>query len=81
MINDFYQEHNEIVKQKSSSLLYNPGTCYLKIMQFYQDEKNISEGKNTMEKWEKFMPKYFTENIEMNVKVYDKENLFYDISK
>lgn len=63
-------------------LLVNPGTTYLKIMQYYAEEKLINEKNlpNKLENWEKFISKYFAENVDMSVKVFDKDDLFYEIS-
>jgi hypothetical protein len=62
--------------------LNHPGSAYLRVMQYYQEEKewNISH-ENTTENWEKFLSQYFAENIEMNIKLFHKEKLYYEISK
>ena len=66
----------------SNEFLNNPGTTYLRVIQFYQEEKkwNIRHP-NTTENWEKFISQYFSENTEINIKYYNKEKLYNEISK
>jgi hypothetical protein len=68
--------------KESLEMLCNPGSAYLKIMQYYQEEKVWNTAnQNSSEIWEKFIAQYFSENSEMSIKIHDKENFFYEISK
>ena len=63
-------------------MLSNPGSAYLKIMQYYQEEKKWNSlNTNSTENWEKFLSQYFAENAEMTIKIYNNEKLNYEISK
>jgi hypothetical protein len=77
-----YNKKDEIVSEVSEvdELLVNPGSAYLKIMQYYTEEKMLNKVPNKIENWEKFIPKYFSEKVEMTIKVFDKDDLFYEIS-
>jgi Fic family protein len=66
--------------KEESSMLYNPGSAYLRIMQYYSEEKNYNKIPNTIKNWEIFIEKYFCDNVEMNIKILDKEKIFYEIS-
>ena len=69
-------------KMESLEMLSNPGSAYLKIMQYYQEEKIWNTlNQNTTENWEKFLSQYFSENAEMTIKIFEKENSYTEISK
>ena len=77
------QEDCLIKKEKiySKEFLNNPGTTYLRVLQFYQEEKKWNMRRlNTLENWEKFISQYFSENTEINIKYYDKDEVSYEIS-
>ena len=63
---------NENIKI-SHEMLSNPGSAYLKIMQYYQEEKIWNTlYPNSTENWEKFLSQYFAENSEMSIKISEK---------
>lgn len=68
-------------KDEINTKLVSPGTAYLRIMQYYTEEKEYNKLPNSFQTWENFIEKYFSEDVEMTVKVYDKDDLFYEISK
>ena len=63
-------------------MIVNPGSAYLKLMQYYFEEKklNFLEGNIKIEIWEKFCSQFFAPNVEMNIKIFEKDSLFYEIS-
>lgn len=80
IIDDCYSQREK--SKESVKMLGNPGSAYLKIMQYYQEEKIWNTiNSNSTENWEKFLSQYFSENGEMSIKIHDKENIFYEISK
>jgi hypothetical protein len=70
-------------KPKNYDMLANPGSAYLKIMQYYSEEKmlNLQSGTKNLETWEKFCGRHFAPNLDMTVKVFEKDSLFYEISR
>jgi hypothetical protein len=81
MIVDDGLYETEMMEIKKYENLINPGSAYLRIMQYYSEEKTFNRFPNKIEVWENFICKYFSESVEMNIRVFDKDNLFYEISK
>ena len=80
IIEDSYSQIEK--KRESLEMLSNPGSAYLKIMQYYQEEKIWNTlNQNTTENWEKFLSQYFAENAEMTIKIFEKENSYTEIRK
>jgi hypothetical protein len=80
IIEDSYSQIEK--KRESLAMLSNPGSAYLKIMQYYQEEKIWNTlNQNTTENWEKFLSQYFSENAEMTIKIFEKENSYSEIRK
>ena len=80
IIDDSYSQIEK--KRESLEMLSNPGSAYLKIMQYYQEEKIWNTlNQNTTENWEKFLSQYFSENGEMTIKIFEKENSYTEIRK
>jgi hypothetical protein len=80
IVDEIFFESNG--KSINNEMLSHPGSAYLKIMQYYSEEKilNLQSRSNNLETWEKFCSKHFAPNLEMNVKVFEKDTLFYEIS-
>lgn len=77
VIEEFF---NSTQKSEKFEQLSNPGSALLRIMQYHNEEKELNKIPNKMATWQKFVSKYFSENIQMSVKMCDKEDLFYEIS-
>lgn len=69
--------------EKNLEYLLNPGTGYLTLMEYYCDEKilNSQGGIHKIDVWEKFISRHFSNNVVLNVKIFEKDDLFYEISK
>jgi hypothetical protein len=69
--------------KENYEMLVNPGIAYLKMMQYYADEKLISENQETNNAvgWEKFISEQFSENCEMCVELYTDNKKLYELSK
>lgn len=74
---DFYN----LTESEKPKMISNPGSAYLKIMQYYSEEKSLYNTPNSIEKWEIFSNRFFSNNITLFIEFYDKGNLFYEISK
>lgn len=57
----------------------DPGMGFLKIMQYYSEEKELVNKPNTIKVWEKFIEKYFSSKIEMEIKIFENQILFHKI--
>lgn len=82
MITDEMYVDSTYETEKISKLI-NPGSAYLRIMQYYAEEKMMNDKRQveTMDIWEKFISKYFSENVEMKIELFEKDKMFYEISK
>jgi hypothetical protein len=76
---DIFRAHSS--NETQQLMIINPGSAYLRILQYYTEEKEISQqiGSGKLYIWEKFISKYFSPNIEMSVKFLEKEKLLYEI--
>jgi hypothetical protein len=57
----------------------NPGSTFLKIMEYYYEEKQYNYQATDLKIWELFIEKYFTTTVEMEVKIFENQKLFYKI--
>lgn len=79
---NIFRVHEEQTTSLTSLMIINPGSAYLRCLQYYSEEKEISlqNGPSKLLLWEKFVSKYFAANIEMTVTVLEQDNLFYELS-
>ena len=59
---------NEIIKEtkdenQQPKHFLEPGSCYLKLLEFFSEEKQIREKDNSFKKWQDFNRKYFEKNM------------------
>jgi hypothetical protein len=66
--------------KSNENIFFNkPGSSFLKLMQYYYDEKQLNSQPCTIKTWEPFIEKYFSSTVEMEVNVFENQKLFYRI--
>lgn len=77
------EENLQIQEQESKSIekiiFDKPGSSYLKLMQYYYDEKLLNSEPCTLKTWEAFIEKFFSTTVEMEVNIFENQKLFYRI--
>lgn len=77
------EENVQIQEQEAKSIeniMFNkPGSSYLKLMQYYYDEKQLNSQPCNLKTWEAFIEKYFSTTVQMEVNIFENQNLFYRI--
>jgi len=64
----------------NENIFFNkPGSSFLKLMQYYYDEKQLNSQPCTIKTWEPFIEKYFSSTVEMEVNIFENQKLFYRI--
>jgi hypothetical protein len=72
--------HDTNLENKQLANFFNPGTCYLKLMMYWADEKTQGLKENSIDVWEAFVRKYFDENVTMIINIFEGDKLFNKIS-
>ena len=75
------QFQEQQVKSIENNLFNNPGSSFLKLMQYYYDEKELNLQQTNLKTWENFIEQYFSTTVEMEVNIFENQNLFYRIGK
>jgi len=68
-------------KTVENLMFRNPGSSFLKLMQYYNEEKELNSKTTNLKVWEIFIDKYFSTSVEMEVNIFEKQELFYKIGK
>jgi len=66
-------------KYMENLMFKNPGSSFLKILQYYYEEKQYNSQTKDLKTWELFIEKYFSITSEMEVKIFENQKLFYRI--
>lgn len=61
--------------------ILNEGVCYLRILEYYAEEKKRFQDNFDFETCESFIEKFFDINAEMKIKVFNKKKLEYELGK
>ncbi len=70
----------ELEAKSTENILFNkPGSSYIKVMQYYYEEKQLNTQPCTLKTWETFIQKHFSTSIEMKVDIFENQKLFYRI--
>lgn len=79
----YVQEQDTEIEEETKPIdpVLQPGSAYLKLMEYYREEKELNQLPNKTETWEKFIAKYFSQNVEMSIKVFQEAGMFSEISK
>ena len=80
IINECYNKEEKIKKKEEQKKLFLPGNCYLKILEYYSEEKCLYNKNHDFFTWEEFIKKYFDEDITMDIIIFEKDQVFYEIS-
>ena len=78
LLEERIQETN--LESQQLANFFNPGTCYLKVMMYWADEKAQGQKENPIDVWEAFVRRYFDENVTMILNIFEGEKLFNKIS-
>lgn len=77
------EESIQIQEQESKSfenlMFTKPGSSYLKLMQYYHDEKQLNSQTCNLKTWEAFIENHFSTTVQMEVNIFENQKLFYRI--
>ncbi len=72
-------EMQQEIKPIENNHFRSPGSTLLRIMQYYEDEKETNQKPTNLKAWETFIDKYFSESVVMEVNIFENQILFHKI--
>lgn len=67
------------IKPVENNHFRSQGSALLRIMQYYEDEKETNQKTTNLKTWEAFIDKYFSESVFMEVNIFENQSLFHKI--